>query len=112
MFYAIMFTGKRKYMLVTFNEKAQRDTVVKYSKGFMPIDVKQVYQYIDPKVMHLCIGKCGTVYNQDYVCCGKFESLYKPLHEQSAYRPEDSAPILMHKAKYKTVINATTAHIY
>ena len=93
MYYAIALTGNRNYMLAAFNVEPERDTVVKYSNGFMPINTKQVKKYIDPEVLLLCKKKKNVVYNQDGICCGKFESLYKPLHQQPIYKPEKYAYI-------------------
>jgi hypothetical protein len=110
MFFAIALTGNKNYMLVNFNTEAERNTVVKYSNGFIPIKNKEVDAYISKNVMHLCNGKCGVVYNQDGVCCGKFESLYKPLHQQSAYRPEDNAARFVPEVKRKNIIDGRTPY--
>lgn len=112
MYYAIALTGNKNYMLAAFNVEPERDTVVKYSNGFMPINTKQVKKYIDPEVLLLCKRKRNVVYNQDGVCCGKFESLYKPLHEQKLYRPESDVVLLTPNARSKAVINKTSAHMY
>ena len=98
--FAIALTGNGNYMLVRFNEYAQRDTVVKYSNGFIPISKDEVKQYISKDVIHLCKTNHAVVYNQNGVRCGKFESLYKPLHQQASYKPEKYASIFAPKANY------------
>lgn len=111
MYFAILFGEKRKYMLVKFNVKAERETFVNHS-NFMEINTAQVRKYIDSKVFHLCNGNNRVVYDNNGVRIGRIDSLYKCVSKQKVDHPEDSPIPCLPKVRRKNIVNATTAHQY
>ena len=111
-YFAILVGKNRRYMLVKFNVEAERKTFIKYNKNFREIKNDQVRKYIDPKVFHLCNGRQRVVFDNNGICIGKINSLYKGVLAQPIDRPEDSIIPNMPNAKRRNVVDGTTSHHY
>ena len=104
MYFAILKHNNRQYFVVGFHDTNERDTFIK-NAGFEKLPCDKIYRLNNKEVIRKCRANERVVFDQNGMLVTRINSLYKPLHQQNIYRPEDSISHFTRKAFSKSVVN-------
>jgi len=99
-------TDNKKFLLVAFQYMSERDTFV--SKTAFEKLPGQKIKCMKKDVVASCRKNERVVYDQDCKPVTRITSLYKPLCQQKADKPEDSISYITKQPKSTSVVDGIT----